>query len=66
MVARPCLEWRLLAADGQSWVMRLLAARPWGGGGRVVPGLVLAHWWAELGSGGVVAELGVSGLVSAC
>ena len=46
LVARPCLLGKLPAAGGQGLVMMWLFAKP-----QVVPGLVLACWYVELGSG---------------
>lgn len=46
LVARPFLVWRLLATEWQGRVVRQLAAKL-----REIPDLMLAHWWAELGSG---------------
>ena len=45
LFVRSCLVQRLPAAGGWSWVRKWQAAEP------RVSGLVLAHWWAELGSG---------------
>lgn len=59
LVARPFLVWRLLATEWQGRVVRQLAAKP-----REIPDLMLAHWWAELGSG--VGCCGVWDLMSAC
>ena len=45
LVSRPCLMWRLLATVWWGWVTRQLAVETPGGSG-----LLLAHWWVELGS----------------
>lgn len=45
---------KLLATGVQDQVMGRLASEPWG-----VPGLVLAHWWAKLGS--IVVSCGTRG-----
>ena len=46
LVAWLCLLQRLPATGCWGWIMRLLAAEP-----QEVPALVLAHCWADLGSG---------------
>ena len=45
LVARPCAEWRLLASGWWGWVTWWLTPEPQG-----ALGLVLAPWWAEIGS----------------
>ena len=45
-VTKPCLVWRLPATAGWDWVTRCLAPEP-----REILELVVAHWWAEPGSG---------------
>ena len=56
LASRPCLVWKLLAADGQGSVTRWLAAEP----GRVLA-LVLACLWVGMCSGWVGCGVGGPG-----
>ena len=51
-----------LSTGGWGRVLRKLSVGPWGR----VPGLVLAHWWAEAGSGMGGYGAGILNLVLIC